>query len=138
MALMVRCSAKKTKNKCVTITIIIVTITTWTDDKKDGLSCLVSDTSVVPGVSHLGAAKNQHRPDKYNMLSTKTCPCPAMYNSKTNSDSEFRKYKSMDSHYFEYAIVTLKLLVAVQSQDLALVFLLPSLAEILKGTFYMG
>ena len=84
MALMVRCSAKKTKNKCVfgscIITIIItiiVTITTWTDDKKDGLSCLVSDTSVVPGVSHLGAAKNQHRPDKYNMLSTKTCPLPS-------------------------------------------------------------
>ena len=90
MALMVRCSAKKTKNKCVfgsciitiiittiIITIIIVTITTWTDDKKDGLSCLVSDTSVVPGVSHLTAAKNQHRPDKYNMLSTKTCPMPS-------------------------------------------------------------
>ena len=56
-----------------------------------------------------------------------------MYNSKTNSDSEFRKYKSMDSHYFEYAIVTLKLLVAVQSQDLTLVFLLPSLAEIFNG-----
>ena len=87
MALMVRCSAKKTKNKCVfgscIITIIIViiitiiiTITTWTDDKKDSLSCLVSDTSVVPGVSHLTAAKNQHRPDKYNMLSTKTCHMP--------------------------------------------------------------
>ena len=79
MALMVRCSAKKTKNKCVfgSCITIIVTITTWTDDKKDGLSCLVSDTSVVPGVSHLGAAKNQHRPDKYNMLSTKTCPLPS-------------------------------------------------------------
>ena len=56
-----------------------------------------------------------------------------MYNSKINSDREFRKYKSMDSHDFEYAIVTLKLLVAVQSQDLALVFLLPSLAEIFNG-----
>ena len=97
MALMVRCSAKKTKNKCVfgscsitviittitiiitiiIITILIVTIITWTDDKKDSLSCLVSDTSVVPGVSHLTAAKNQHRPDKYNMLSTKTCPMPS-------------------------------------------------------------
>ena len=39
----------------------------------------------------------------------------------------------MDSHYFEYAIVTLKLLAAVQSLDLALVFLLPSLAEIFNG-----
>ena len=43
----------------------------------------------------------------------------------------------MDSHDFEYAIVTLKLLVAVQSQDLALVFLLPSLAEIFKGISYL-
>ena len=39
------------------------------------------------------------------------------FDKKTNSDSEFWKYKSMDSHNFEYALVTLKLLSKASADD---------------------